>query len=267
MTTTRQTVTATQTDTIKAHLMAGKTISTWESYKLYQITCLAQRIHDLRSAGVNIQSKSVTNNGKRFSLYWINEEDRTRYLNGQVNMAADVSGTGNDVANEADDILASIKEVTKVHRANYAAFAAVNANDGVWLSHDYISNLLSALTTNAKALNLLAQLVNIESSKEADKINDCSMNVSDIAMSVTVATTKVGPHPDHAGIVGTWLAHDYLKQLKLSISGNANALGTMAIMAVMGQFNDAGMTDDINEAATRLTGIVDSLTELTTNDQ
>ena len=76
MITPRQTVTATQTDTIKAHLMTGASISKWDSYERYQITCLAQRIHELRRAGVKIQGKSVTKNGKRFELYWIEEKDR-----------------------------------------------------------------------------------------------------------------------------------------------------------------------------------------------
>ena len=76
MTTPRQAVTATQTDTIRAHLMIGATISTWEAYELYQITSLAQRVHELRRAGVKIQGKSVTENGKRFELYWIEEKDR-----------------------------------------------------------------------------------------------------------------------------------------------------------------------------------------------
>lgn len=76
MITPRQAVTATQTDTIRAHLMRGETISKWESYERYQITCLAQRVHELRRAGVKIQGESVTKNGKRFELYWIEEKDR-----------------------------------------------------------------------------------------------------------------------------------------------------------------------------------------------
>ena len=63
----------TQIDTIRAHLMTGATISTWEAYRIYQITCLAQRIHDLRTAGLVIQSEMVTHNDKRFSVYWLDE--------------------------------------------------------------------------------------------------------------------------------------------------------------------------------------------------
>lgn len=63
----------TQIDTVRAHLMTGATITTWDAYRLYQITCLAQRIHDLRNAGLVIQSEIVTHNDKRFSVYWLDE--------------------------------------------------------------------------------------------------------------------------------------------------------------------------------------------------
>ncbi|WP_227428859.1 helix-turn-helix domain-containing protein [Psychrobacter sp. I-STPA6b] len=73
MTTTRQPLTPKQTQTaiIKAHLLSGQSISTWQAYQLYQITCLAQRIHDLRNAGMPIDSEIVIKDGKRFSLYWL----------------------------------------------------------------------------------------------------------------------------------------------------------------------------------------------------
>lgn len=63
----------TQIDTVRTHLMTGATITTWDAYRLYQITCLAQRIHDLRTAGLTIQSEIVTHNDKRFSVYWLDE--------------------------------------------------------------------------------------------------------------------------------------------------------------------------------------------------
>lgn len=263
MTTPRQAVTTTQTDTIRAHLMTGASISTWDAYERYQITCLAQRVHDLRSGGLEIQSEIKTENGKRFSLYWIEEDIRARYVSGQTNPSADVRGTGNDKADQNESILASINEVTKGHRANHAAFAAVNADDGVWLPHDYIDNLLRALTTNAKAINLLAQLADIEGTAEADKINDYSMEVSDIAMSVTLATSDTKKHPDRADVSGTWLAHDYLKRIKQSIDGNANGLGTMAILA---RLTTAGMNEGVSEASMRLAEISASIAELMTHD-
>ena len=63
----------TQIEIVRAHLMTGATITTWDAYRLYQITCLAQRIHDLRLTGLVIQSEMVTHNDKRFSLYWLDE--------------------------------------------------------------------------------------------------------------------------------------------------------------------------------------------------
>ena len=63
----------TQIDTIRAHLMTGASISTWDAYRLYRITSLAQRIHELRRSGLEIQSEMVTHNHKRFSLYWLDE--------------------------------------------------------------------------------------------------------------------------------------------------------------------------------------------------
>ena len=64
----------TQIDTIRAHLMTGATISTWDAYRLYQITCLAQRIYDLRLTGLAIQSEMITHNDKRFALYWLDKQ-------------------------------------------------------------------------------------------------------------------------------------------------------------------------------------------------
>ena len=70
---TNQPAPKTQIEIVRAHLMTGATITTWDAYRLYQITCLAQRIHDLRLTGLVIQSEMVTHNEKRFSLYWLDE--------------------------------------------------------------------------------------------------------------------------------------------------------------------------------------------------
>lgn len=67
----------TQNDKVKEHMLAGHTIDTWQAYKLYTITCLAQRIYDLKKAGIPVVSKMVARNGKRFSVYWIETEDRS----------------------------------------------------------------------------------------------------------------------------------------------------------------------------------------------
>ena len=77
----------TQIDTVRAHLMTGSSITTWDAYRLYRITSLAQRIHDLRTAGLTIQSEIVTHNDKRFSVYWLDEQTllESELSNSEVN--------------------------------------------------------------------------------------------------------------------------------------------------------------------------------------
>ena len=75
MTTTRQPK-QTYSQIIMAHLMAGKTITNMQAYDEYSITCLSQRISELRASGVNIVDEMVTQNGKRFKRYWIDEQLR-----------------------------------------------------------------------------------------------------------------------------------------------------------------------------------------------
>lgn len=77
MITLKHTPIKSQNERVKAHMLAGHTIDTWQAYKLHTITCLAQRIYDLKKAGVPILSKMVTQNGKRFCVYWIDAEDRS----------------------------------------------------------------------------------------------------------------------------------------------------------------------------------------------
>ena len=64
----------TQIKIVRAHLMTGATISIWESIHLYQITSLAQRIHNLRGAGLLIQSEMMKHNNKWFAVYWLDEQ-------------------------------------------------------------------------------------------------------------------------------------------------------------------------------------------------
>ena len=64
----------TQIEIVRAHLMTGATITTWDAYRLYQITSLAQRIHNLRDTGLLIQSEMIKHNDKRFSVYWLDEQ-------------------------------------------------------------------------------------------------------------------------------------------------------------------------------------------------
>lgn len=77
----------TQIDTVRAHLMTGSSITTWDAYRLYRITSLAQRIHELRKSGLVIQSEIVTHNEKRFSLYWLDEQTllESELSNSEVN--------------------------------------------------------------------------------------------------------------------------------------------------------------------------------------
>ena len=71
---TNQPAPKTQIEIVRAHLMTGATITTWDAYRLYQITCLAQRIYNLRDTGLLIQSEMVKHNDKRFSVYWLDEQ-------------------------------------------------------------------------------------------------------------------------------------------------------------------------------------------------
>jgi len=64
----------TQIEIVKAHLMTGATITTWDAYRIYQITSLAQRIHELRGSGLLIQSEMVKHNNKWFAVYWLDEQ-------------------------------------------------------------------------------------------------------------------------------------------------------------------------------------------------
>ncbi|WP_440824564.1 helix-turn-helix domain-containing protein [Psychrobacter cryohalolentis] len=77
----------TQIDIVRAHLMTGATITTWDAYRLYRITSLAQRIHELRKSGLVIQSEMVTHNDKRFSVYWLDEQTllESELSNSEVN--------------------------------------------------------------------------------------------------------------------------------------------------------------------------------------
>ncbi|MGE6390448.1 helix-turn-helix domain-containing protein [Psychrobacter pacificensis] len=72
MTDTRQTK-QTYGQIIMAHLLAGKTITNMQAYDEYGMTCLAQRISELRASGVSIDDEMVTQNGKRFKRYWIDQ--------------------------------------------------------------------------------------------------------------------------------------------------------------------------------------------------
>lgn len=189
----------------------------------------------------------------------INKEERTRYVSGQVDKPADTHGTGCSTTNKDDGILASINEATKGHRASHDALAAVNADDGVWVTHDFVDNLSRALTISSKVLETLAYHVKHPDSKNADKMNDCSTDVTYIAMSLTLATTN----SNNSCIGGTWLNRRYLKHLKQSIDGNANAVGTIAIIA---QLTSTYMHRGVRAESVQLTEIGKSIGELLAHD-
>lgn len=67
---------------IHSHMLAGKTLSTYEAFELYNITCFLQRISELRAMGVPIQDEKVKRNGKTFKQYWI---DGTSSADNEVN--------------------------------------------------------------------------------------------------------------------------------------------------------------------------------------
>ena len=71
---TNQPAPKTQIEIVKAHLMTGATITIWDSIRLYRITSLAPRIHDLRNAGLLIQSEMIKHNNKWFAVYWLDEQ-------------------------------------------------------------------------------------------------------------------------------------------------------------------------------------------------
>lgn len=79
MNTTRQNIKKTQRQIIKDHLLAGQSITTWQAIELYRITSLPKRISELRRLGLPIQSKFVSNDGKRFCEYWLDDNTVKAY--------------------------------------------------------------------------------------------------------------------------------------------------------------------------------------------
>lgn len=61
-----------QCQQVLSHLQSGKPITALEALKQYGIFRLASRIHDLKKAGLTIQSRDIqTENGKKISQYYI----------------------------------------------------------------------------------------------------------------------------------------------------------------------------------------------------
>ena len=61
----------TQTEAIRKHLQAGKTITPLQALKRYDCLRLAARIADLRRAGLAIGSRMARRGDKRFAEYWL----------------------------------------------------------------------------------------------------------------------------------------------------------------------------------------------------
>ncbi|MER2162890.1 MAG: helix-turn-helix domain-containing protein [Psychrobacter alimentarius] len=98
MITLRHTPIKSQSDKVKEHMLAGNIIDTWQAYKLYKITCLAQRIYDLKQAGVSISSEKVTRNGKTFKIYWIADESSSLAATEHNSAIGIVSNTDTEAA-------------------------------------------------------------------------------------------------------------------------------------------------------------------------
>ena len=61
-----------QCQQVLSHLQSGKPITALEALRLYGIFRLASRIHDLKKAGLTIQSRDIqTENGKKVAQYYL----------------------------------------------------------------------------------------------------------------------------------------------------------------------------------------------------
>ena len=78
MTTTRQTKQKYK-QIILNHLLAGKSLSTYEAYDLYNITCFLQRVSELRDQGVTIQGRFLRATPLCCHLPRYNQPSRNRH--------------------------------------------------------------------------------------------------------------------------------------------------------------------------------------------
>jgi len=60
-----------QKDKVLAHIKKHGSITPMQAFSRYQITCLAERVRDLRNSGHRICAEMVKRNGKRFAKYRI----------------------------------------------------------------------------------------------------------------------------------------------------------------------------------------------------
>jgi len=58
-----------QKDQVLNHIKRYGSITPIQAFSKYQITCLAERIRDLKDSGHKIVAEYITRNGKRFAKY------------------------------------------------------------------------------------------------------------------------------------------------------------------------------------------------------
>lgn len=56
---------------IRQHLQNGNTITALEALKLYGCFRLGARIYDLKKEGLDIKSRYIKNNGKKYKEYYL----------------------------------------------------------------------------------------------------------------------------------------------------------------------------------------------------
>ena len=59
------------TDRLESHLRLGRKITQLQALKMWGCMRLGARVHELRSAGMNIATKTITQNGKHFAQYYL----------------------------------------------------------------------------------------------------------------------------------------------------------------------------------------------------
>lgn len=74
-----------QTQIIKAHLLEGKPITTWQAIQLYRITSFTTRISELRKLGLQIEQKRIHSKGKYWNVYWLNSDYIETYISKESN--------------------------------------------------------------------------------------------------------------------------------------------------------------------------------------
>lgn len=69
----------TQCMMIYSALLKGKKLSEMKAFEVYGMTCLAQRIHDLRKANIPVETTMKKNQeGKKYAEYSLSKEYRQR---------------------------------------------------------------------------------------------------------------------------------------------------------------------------------------------